>query len=267
VRSAIKTLYIGSNLKMYKNIEQTLEFFRRLDSLTEDIQGPNLCLFAMAAYPALFTVHTGLPGIGVRLGAQDIYWEEYGPYTGAISPLMLKECGVQVVQVGHSERRQYFGETDASVNKKVLASLKHGFIALVCVGETAEEKNWGVSVERVREQTKIALAGIEPAHFDRLWIAYEPAWAIGPKGTPATPEYAARMQGAVRQLLLELSLANGNHVPILYGGSVNAANAVEFIAKQEIDGLYIGRSAYDTDEFNALIRNVRGIWLRKSEIG
>ena len=141
MKSAAKTLYIGSNLKMYKNIEQTLEFFRRLDSLTKDIQAPNLCLFAMATYPALFTVHTGLPGIGVQLGAQDVYWEEYGPYTGAISPLVLKECGVQVVQIGHSERRQLFAETDASVNKKVLASLKHGFTALVCVGETAEDKN------------------------------------------------------------------------------------------------------------------------------
>ena len=248
---------------MYKNVEESLDFFRQLDALTRDIQGSSLCLFAMAAYPALYTISRGIPGLQIRLGAQDVYWEEHGPFTGAVSPLMLKECGVQVVQIGHSERRQYFGETDATVNKKVLACLPHGFVTLVCVGETADDKSRGMSIERIREQTKVALRGIQLADLERIWIAYEPAWAIGPRGTPASPAYAAEMHRALRQLVIELFGAAGTMVPLLYGGSVDSQNSVEFIARPEIDGLYIGRSAYDPHGFNALIRNVQNIWLHK----
>lgn len=263
MNSGTGALYVGSNLKMYKDVGQTLEFFRALDSLTADMQGGDLCLFVMAAYPALYTVSTALPKLHVRLGAQDVYWEEHGPFTGAVSPAMLKECGVQVVQIGHSERREYFGETNSGVNKKVHASLKHGLTALVCVGETAQEKSWGISIERVREQTRIALHGVTAAEMERVWIAYEPAWAIGPRGTPATPEYAAVMHHALRQVLVEISADSGPHMPILYGGSVDGRNAPEFIAQPEVDGVYVGRAAYDPKDFNALIREVRQVWLSR----
>jgi len=263
VKSEVRTLYLGSCLKMYKNIQQTLDFFRTLDSQTQDIQGEQLLLFAMAPYPALHTVSAELPKRKMYLGAQDVYWEDYGPFTGAVSPSMLKECGVQVVQIGHSERRQHFGETDAMVNKKALASLRHGFITLVCVGETIEEKTWGISAERIREQTKIALHGVMPDQMGKIWLAYEPAWAIGEQGVPATPEYASTMHDALREVLLELSPLAGKSIPLLYGGSVNPENALEFIIKPEIDGLYIGRSAYDPQKFNPLIRSIRTVWSQK----
>ena len=235
-------------------------------SLTRDIQGPELRLFAMAAYPALYSVSTTFPDSQIRLGAQDVYWEDHGPFTGAVSPPMLKECGVQVVQIGHSERRQYFGESDATVNKKVQACLRHGLDVLVCVGETADDKASGISVERIREQTKIALQGTQPRDWERIWIAYEPAWAIGPKGIPASAEYASEMHRALREVLVQISPTKGKQLPLLYGGSVDAANSVEYISCQEIDGLYVGRAAYDPQSFNGLIRNVRRAWLKKDEV-
>lgn len=250
---------------MYKNVQETVDFFRTLDSLTRDIQGEQFRLFAMAPYPALCRVSAELTSRQMWLGAQDVYWEEYGAFTGAVSPSMLEECGVQVVQVGHSERRRLFGETDSMVNKKVRATLRHNFITLICVGETAEEKDWGISVERIREQTKIALAETEQEHFAKIWLAYEPAWAIGEAGIPATPDYASDMHNALREVLVELSPSTGRKIPILYGGSVDPANALEFIAKPEIDGLYIGRSAYDADRYNPLIRKIRSVWLQKPD--
>ena len=248
---------------MYKNVQQTLDFFRTIDSLTQDIQGERFRLFAMAPYPALYRVSSELPSRKMWLGAQDVYWEEYGAFTGAVSPSMLEECGVQVVQVGHSERRRLFGETDRMINRKVRATLKHDFVTLVCVGETAEEKAWGISIERIREQTKIALDGAEADDFAKIWLAYEPAWAIGESGVPATPEYASDMHQALRQVLVELSPSAGPRIPILYGGSVDPSNALEFIAKPEIDGLYIGRSAYDAERYNPLIRSILSVWHQK----
>jgi L-erythrulose 1-phosphate isomerase len=263
VKSHVPTLYLGSCLKMYKNVQETVDFFRILDSLTQDIQGKQFRLFAMAPYPALYRVASELPSRKMWLGAQDVYWEEYGAFTGAVSPSMLEECGVQVVQVGHSERRQLFGETDATVNKKVRATLKHDFATLICVGETAEDKDGGISIERIREQTKIALDGAQGEDFTKIWLAYEPAWAIGEAGIPATPQYASDMHDVLREVLVELSPAAGRKIPLLYGGSVDPTNALEFIAKPEIDGLYIGRSAYDAERYNPLIRRIRSVWLEK----
>jgi triosephosphate isomerase len=264
MKSHVKRLYVGSNLKMYKTVQQTVAYFRGLDDLTRDIPESELCLFAAASYTALYTVSAELSKMRVYLGAQDLFWEDTGPYTGAVSPIMLKECGVRVVQVGHSERRRHFGETDSSVNKKVRASLHHGFTTLICIGETIEEKSWNVTEERLRQQVKIALNNVRPGQLSKVWLAYEPVWAIGEEGTPATPEYANRMHQVIRDVLMVKFSNEGQFVPILYGGSVNTENAIEMIAQPEVDGLYIGRSAWRATEFNLLIRQVRSVWLEKS---
>lgn len=181
-------------------------------------------------------------------------WADYGQYTGEISPGMLKELGIHFVMAGHSERRHIFHESDLDENRKVKAALSHGFTALLCIGETGEEKEYGISAEVLRAQIKVGLHGITKEEISRIWIAYEPVWSIGVDGTPATSAYAEEMHGIIKDSLFDLFGADALQIPVLYGGSVNAQNANELIVQPSIDGLYIGRAAWDPQEFNTLIR-------------
>lgn len=188
-----------------------------------------------------------------------MHYDDEGPFTGEISPLMLREIGVNLIEIGHSERRAYYNESDYTVNKKVLASLGHGFIPLVCVGETLDEKNFCVTREVIGRQMKIALDGVHRDDVTGLWLAYEPVWAIGAIGTPASPEYAADVHGFMRSVLTDLYGAEtAGNVPLLYGGSVNIENAVPLIKQTNIDGLFIGRSAWDIDTFKLIAELIAG---------
>ena len=155
---------------------------------------------------------------------------------------------------GHSERRHVFGETDIEENKKIKAALKHGFTALLCIGETQEQKDYGISPEVLRSQLKIGLHGIPSDQLHKLWIAYEPVWSIGVNGTPATADYAESMHKIIKETLRELFHEASEQIPVLYGGSVNSVNAEELIIQPSIDGLFTGRAAWDADKFNDLIR-------------
>jgi len=258
-----KKLYFGTNLKMYKGIEETVSYLQKLVSNTKDLSRETIKLFVIPSYTALSKAVESVDRDYVKLGAQNMCWEEQGQFTGEISPVMLKEIGIDLVMIGHSERRHTFGETDSEENKKVKAALNHGFTALLCIGETLEQKNYGISEEILRMQLKIGLNEVPSSQIEQLWIAYEPVWAIGVNGIPATAEYAEEMHFAIKKCLSELYGDNSNKIPVLYGGSVNPENANDLIVQPSIDGLFTGRSAWNADAFDKLIRDALDSYQRR----
>lgn len=249
----MKKLYFGSNLKMYKTIQDTVSYLKDLESLTSDISRDDMELFIIPSFPALESAKKNV--CNILIGAQNMCWEDQGQFTGEISPLMLKELGIGLVMIGHSERRHVFGETDIQENQKVLACLKHGMKVLLCVGETAEEKEYGISAEILRKQLIVGFHGVTERMAKNIWVAYEPVWSIGVHGVPASPEYAEKMHKVIKQCLGEIFGNESEGIPVLYGGSVNADNAAQLIVQKSIDGLFVGRAAWQADQFNSLIRD------------
>ncbi len=250
-----KKLYIGTNTKMYKTIAETESFLIHLDALTADLSREELLLFVIPSFTTLDRARKCVSKQSVMLGAQNMCWEERGQYTGEISPLMLKETGTELVEIGHSERRHVFGETDEMENKKVLCALEYDLRVLLCIGETAEQKRLGLSDEVLRTQLKVGLYMVPNDKAESLIIAYEPVWAIGVSGVPASAEYVAEKHGVIRAELMELfGEEAAKKIPILHGGSVNNENAVELIKLPDVDGLFIGRSAWEAENFNKIIR-------------
>ena len=253
----LNKLFIGTNLKMYKTIKQTVSFLTELDSLTSDISKNDAEIFIVPSFTALAAAGEIAARSNIMLGAQNMSWEDEGQYTGEISPVMLKEIGVRVVEIGHSERRHVFGENDEVENKKVHAAQRHSLIPLLCIGETERQKELGIADEVLRTQLKVGLFGVKAETAGQIWIAYEPVWAIGINGKPATSEYAAEKHAVIHAALDELfGKTAAGIIPVLYGGSVNNTNAAEFIKMPYIDGLFIGRSAWDAVNFNKIIREV-----------
>lgn len=250
-----KKLYFGTNLKMYKTIDDTISYLHKLVSYTKDISRNDIELFVIPSYTSLSKAVELIDTKYVKIGAQNMCWEDQGQFTGEISPVMLKELGLDLVMIGHSERRHVFGETDRVENLKVKASLNHGFTTLLCVGETLEQKEYGISAEVLRTQLKIGLYDVSLEQLPNLWIAYEPVWAIGVNGIPATADYAERMHSIIKACLFDLFGEAGFGIPVLYGGSVNPSNASDLIVQPSIDGLFVGRSAWNAEDFNLLIRD------------
>lgn len=261
----LNKIYLGTNTKMNKTIAQTARFLTELHEHTKDISRDELELFVIPSFTTLYHARKSAPAGSIRIGAQNMGWADCGQFSGEISPIMLKEVGVEVVMIGHSERRRMLGETDEMENKKVQCALAHGLVALLCVGETEEERDYDISDEIIRRQLKIALHGVDKSQTSLLRIAYEPVWAIGINGTPATEEYVQEKHLVIRQTLQELFGAGiGERIPILYGGSVNAGNASALIKVSEVDGLFIGRSAWDAGNFSKIITNVLPVWRSKN---
>lgn len=258
----MKTLYIGSNLKMYKTVAQTQAFLARLAELTADIDRRNTKIFIVPSYTALDRAKQTVSSDQILIGAQNMHPEEEGQFTGEISPVMLSEIGIDVIEIGHSERRHVMGETDEEERPKVLSALNHGFIALLCVGETGEQKALDLSDEVLATQLKIGLADVTEEMLGRLWIAYEPVWAIGVNGVPATAAYADEKHAVIKKVLRELFGEKSLEIPVLYGGSVNVENCEELAACTHIDGLFVGRSAWDADNFNVLIRKAMKVYFK-----
>lgn len=252
----MKKLYFGTNLKMYKNIADTVSYLQKLVENTKDISREEIELFVIPSFTTLQSATEKVDRAYVKLGAQNMCWEEQGQFTGEISPLMLGEMGLDLVMIGHSERRHVFGETDYEENKKVLCALNHGFTTLLCIGETDQEKEYGISNEVLRTQLIAGFHGVTPEMAKNLWVAYEPVWAIGVNGKPASVEYAEEKHQVIKQCLVELFGEEvGLSIPVLYGGSVNPGNANQLIAQPSIDGLFTGRSAWQADAFDKLIRD------------
>ncbi len=192
-------------------------------------------------------------GFKVSIGAQNMHWEKSGAFTGEISADMLTELGVKYVIIGHSERRQYFAETDITVNKKVHAALEAGLRPIVCVGESLEQRELGITLEHIRLQVKVALKDVDASSVKRVVIAYEPIWAIG-TGRTATADQADEVCGAIRDCIREMYGARvARAVTIQYGGSMNAGNAAELLSKPNVDGGLIGGAALKAPDFATIV--------------
>ena len=248
----MRTPIIAGNWKMNKTIREAIQLVLAMKDELDAIQGIEKVL--CPPFTALSAVKLLVAGSSIKVGAQDIFWEEKGAYTGEISPVMLKELCDYVI-IGHSERRKYFGETDEGVNRKVKAALAHGLIPIICVGENLEENEAGLTEKVVTRQVKGALEGVPAHEVEKLVIAYEPVWAIG-TGKPATPEGAqAVIGGTIRKLLAEMyGEGVARKVRIQYGGSVNPANIGGFIAQPDIDGALVGGASLRAKDFVEIIR-------------
>ena len=241
---------------MNKTVAEARELVSRMSAPLRDI--PNVEKVVCPPFTSLMALSEALNGTGIGLGAQDLHWEEKGAFTGQIAPNMVKEFCSYVI-IGHSERRAYFGETDETVNKKVHAALKAGLTPIVCVGETLDQYESGLTSEVVRRQINAGLAGIDSAIAAQIVVAYEPVWAIG-TGKASSAENANGVHAkAIRPVLSELfGESNAQAIRILYGGSVTAANAAEFFAQSDIDGALVGGASLKVDEFVAITKAASG---------
>ncbi len=246
----MRTPILAGNWKMHKTVGEAKELAA---ALARDAQASGREVVVCPPFTALAAVAEVVAGSPVALGAQDMHHEEQGAFTGAISPLMLRDLGCTYVILGHSERRQLFGETDASVNKKVHAALAHGLKPIVCVGETKPERDAGNAQSVVVGQLQGSLAGVDGAQMAQVVIAYEPVWAIG-TGDTATPDDAQTMHAAIRATLAELVGEDvAATVRIQYGGSVKPDNVDELMAQPDIDGALVGGAALKADSFLRIV--------------
>ncbi|MQL52224.1 triose-phosphate isomerase [Desulfofundulus thermobenzoicus] len=243
---------MAGNWKMYKTVAEAAAFVRELKQALAGVQGVEVAV--CPPFTALQTVSRELAGSPIALGAQNMYWEDEGAFTGEISPVMLKEIGCRYVILGHSERRQYFGETDEKVNRKVKAAFKHGLVPIVCVGELLEEREAGRTAEVIGAQVRGSLAGLSPGELAALVVAYEPVWAIG-TGRTASPRDAQEVNRFIRGLLREMGGEDAaGRVRIQYGGSVKPDNAAALMAQPDIDGALVGGASLKVDAFTAIVQ-------------
>jgi triosephosphate isomerase len=238
--------WIGTSWKMHKTLAEAQAFARGLQAGLAAID-PRIQPFVVPPFTAVREVKAMLSGTRVKVGAQNMHWDDEGAWTGEVSPLMLTDCGLDLVELGHSERRAHFGETDATVGLKVAAAVRHGLIPLICIGETLADRESGQADKVLETQTRAALGGIP---VDRrtapVLLAYEPVWAIGVNGIPATADYADARHARIAEVARDVM---GRDVPCLYGGSVNPGNCAELIACPHVYGLFIGRSAWAVDGY------------------
>lgn len=252
----MEAFLIGTNWKMNKTFEESEKYLKALTELTASYKSAKF--FVIPPYTHLKASADQLNKTPIKLGAQNMHWLDSGPYTGEISPAWLCDAGVSIAELGHSERRQYYNENDYDLNKKVCAAQRHGLVALLCIGENAQEKQFGVTKEILCRQLKIALHNVQ-AENGSIWIAYEPVWAIGENGTPATPEYIEKIHQQIYECLEELFCEDAKNIPILYGGSVNPDNCSCLAQLKHVDGLFIGRSAWDLKQFEKILKNLQSV--------
>lgn len=251
----MKKILLGTNWKMHKTAKEAIEYTKELIELSREFS--EYKIFIIPPYTDLWEVKKIVDGSSILLGAQNMHWEDEGAYTGEISPKMLKEIGIDIIELGHSERRQYYNETDFTVNKKVIAALNYNMTPLICIGEKLEDKEYSISKEVLARQVKLALNGVSLTQASKIWLAYEPVWAIGEQGIPAEPEYIGIIHTHIRGVLTELyGEKTASTIPILYGGSVNINNAVPFISQPNVDGLFVGRSAWNTRSFREIMEDL-----------
>jgi triosephosphate isomerase len=243
---------IAGNWKMFKTVAETRAFFNEFLPL---VSGVSHCDIVVApTFTSLDTAASAVAGSHIAVSAQDVYWEKEGAFTGEISVSMLLDAGCAYTIIGHSERRQFFGETDETVNRKVRAALAGRLQPIVCVGETLAERDGGKAVEVVRRQVRNGLAQLTESDLSPIIVAYEPVWAIG-TGRTATPETAAEMHGEIRKTIGEIwggPVAAATR--ILYGGSVKPNNIQELMRREDIDGALVGGASLDPASFAAIVK-------------
>ena len=241
---------IAGNWKMNNNPEQTKALIEAMKPLVADA---DCDVVICAPYIDLYAAMEAAAGSNIMIGAENCHWAEKGAFTGEVSAEMLKAAGVPYVIIGHSERRQYFGETDETVRDRVRTALNAGLKVILCVGEVLKERELGITAEVVRMQTKVALSGVSEAELANIIIAYEPVWAIG-TGLTATPEQANEVCAVIRALIAELYTKDAaDKFVIQYGGSMNDANAAELLAQYDVDGGLIGGASLVAEKFAAIV--------------
>ncbi|MCL6566017.1 MAG: triose-phosphate isomerase [Acidobacteriia bacterium] len=242
---------IAGNWKMHKTQAETRAFFDRFRPLVAGVQH---CEIVIApTFTSLSAAVESSRGTAIAIGAQDVHWESQGAFTGEVSAAMLVEAGCRYVIVGHSERRQYFGETDEWVFRKTRAALAAGLLPIVCVGETLPQRETGQTEAVLERQFRLGLAALTAEEFSRIILAYEPVWAIG-TGRTATPELAAEAHRFLRERAAEkFGRAAASALRILYGGSVKPDNIGGLMAQPEIDGALVGGASLDAESFAAIV--------------
>lgn len=250
MNKSLRKAVIAGNWKMNNTRGGARDLIGQLAPLVKDA---GCEVIVCVPYTNLETALDAVKGTNIRVGAQNCHWEESGAYTGEIAPSMLGELGVEFVVIGHSERRQYFGETDQTVALRVKAALAAGLRVILCVGELLEQREEGVTEEICSMQTKVALGGVSREDLGRVIIAYEPVWAIG-TGKTATAAEAAEVCGFIRRVVAGLyDEAAAKALTIQYGGSMNAGNAQELLSKEPVDGGLIGGASLKAQDFAAIV--------------
>ena len=250
MNKATRKAIIAGNWKMNKTATEAAEL---IDALIPAVKDADCEVVICTPFTSLVTAMEKCKGTNIHVGAENVHFEKSGAFTGEISADMLVDLGVEYVITGHSERRQYFAETDETVNKRTKAALEAGLKVIVCVGESLAQREQGVTEELVRMQTKIALGGVSAEEMKRVVIAYEPVWAIG-TGRTATADQAQEVCAAIRKVLGELyGEAVAEATTVQYGGSMNAGNADELLSKKDVDGGLIGGASLKADAFGAIV--------------
>ena len=242
---------IAGNWKMYKTSAEAVDFVKKFLTLVSGVADRDVMI--APAFTALEAVAAALKGTEVGLGAQDVFWEAEGAFTGQVSPPMLTAAGCRYVIIGHSERRQFFGETDDTVNRKIRAALKSGLIPVMCVGESEKQREAGQTFSILDKQVKDGLRSFVSDELGSLVIAYEPVWAIG-TGKTATSAQAQEVHAAIRAILRELAPPAADQVRIQYGGSVKPENASELMSQPDVDGALVGGASLKAGDFVQIVK-------------
>lgn len=243
---------IAANWKMNKTIDDALEYAKEFKDLVADVTDVDIVIGPV--FTALAAVSEKIEDTNIGLAAQDMYWEESGAFTGEISPVMLKDVGCDYVIIGHSERRQYFGETNETVNKKIKVAHEYGLLPIVCVGEKLEEREAGNMKDVIEDQVRNGLNGLSEEQMLKTVLAYEPIWAIG-TGETATPEQAQEVHSFIREILTDMFSSDvASQVRIQYGGSVKPYNIVELMEQPDIDGGLVGGAGLQPDSFSQIVK-------------
>jgi len=244
--------FVCGNWKMHRTAAEARALAREVRAAAEPL-ADRVDVAIVPPFTALWAAGAELAGSRIGLGAQDVFWEAQGAFTGEVSAPMLVDAGCRYVLVGHSERRQFFGDTDENVRKKAKASLAAGLHPVVCVGETLPERDAGRTLEVVGRQVRAALSGLDAAEIGRLTVAYEPVWAIG-TGKTASSAQAQEVHAAIRAILRELAPAAAEAIRILYGGSVKPDNAAELLSQPDVDGALVGGASLKALDFTGIIQ-------------
>jgi triosephosphate isomerase len=244
--------FMAGNWKMNKTVEEALDLVRGLKASLSGVKAVEVAV--APPFTALYAIHKELEGSPIHLAAQNLYWEEKGAFTGEISPLMLKEIGCHYVILGHSERRQFFGETDETVNRRVKAALVQGLKVIFCIGEMLKEREEGKTFSVIERQVDGGLKGLSDQEMKNMVVAYEPVWAIG-TGKTATPEQAEEVHRFIRGKLEKLySREVSEEIRIQYGGSVTPENIKGLMNQPNIDGALVGGASLKADSFSKIVR-------------
>ena len=252
-----RKLFIAGNWKMNKTAAEAVETVKGLAAEVADITNVDIAVFP--TFLSVLAAAEAAKGTNINVGTQNIHFAESGAYTGEVSAAMLKEHGISHAVIGHSERRQYFGETNETVNKRTLAALEAGITPFTCIGETLEERESGNMEKVLEEQLREGLAGLTAEQMEKTILAYEPVWAIG-TGVTASPEQAQGAHAFIRATLTDMFGADtAEKVIIQYGGSVKAGNVAELMGQNDIDGALVGGASLKVEDFSALLKNASAV--------